>query len=141
MLSHASEYGIRALIYLASKNERQTIPISEISEKLNISFHFLTKILQKLTQKGYLFSTRGPHGGISFAKAPEKISIIEIVFIIDNDTVFDRCVLGLPGCGEEDPCPMHDSWALVKEKLKGRFEKTSLAELAEKVNKRNERLI
>lgn len=140
MLSHASEYGIRALIYLASQNKRNRIPISEISQKLNISFHFLTKILQKLTQKGYLASTRGPHGGISFIKRPEKITILEIVFIIDNENVFDRCVLGLPGCGEEEPCPMHDSWALVKEKLKSRFKKTSLSELAEKVNKRNERL-
>ncbi len=50
MLSNAAIYGIRGLIYLASKKERKYIPISEISEKLDISFHFLTKIFQKFTK-------------------------------------------------------------------------------------------
>lgn len=140
MLSNASEYGIRALIYLAAHNDRKTIPISEISERLDISFHFLTKILQKLTRKKYLYSTRGPNGGIGFVKQPNEIPIIDLITIIDNKSVFDECVLGLPGCGVDTPCPMHDSWILVKEKLKGRFEKTTLAELAIKVNKRNERI-
>jgi Rrf2 family protein len=140
MLSNASEYGIRALIYLAAHKDRNTIPISEISDSLGISFHFLTKILQKLTRKKYLFSTRGPNGGISFVKKPSEITLIELINIIDNDSVFDQCVLGLPGCGTDAPCPMHDSWTLVKDKLKARFEKTTLLELAEKVKNRNERI-
>ena len=140
MLSSATVYGIRAVIYIASKKDRNFIPISEISEKLNISFHFLTKILQKLTQKNILVSNRGPQGGIAFNRSPEKIFIIELVDAIESADLFERCVLGLPGCGVEIPCPMHDQWVIVRKQIKDQFDKTTIAELAKKVSERNERL-
>ena len=65
MLSNASEYGIRALIYLAAHQEKSTIPISEISERLNISFHFLTKILQVLTKYDYKFDDPMSHNQLN----------------------------------------------------------------------------
>ncbi|MCB0282092.1 MAG: Rrf2 family transcriptional regulator [Calditrichae bacterium] len=140
MLSNATVYGIRAVIYIAAKKDRKYVPISEISEKLKISFHFLTKILQKLTQRNILISNRGPQGGIAFNRPPDKIYIAELVDAIEGADLFDRCVLGLPGCGVETPCPMHDQWTIVKVQIKSQFEKTTVSELAKKVSERNERL-
>ncbi|KAA3615721.1 MAG: Rrf2 family transcriptional regulator [Calditrichaeota bacterium] len=137
MLSNAAIYAIRGLIYIASQNDRSTIPISEISEKLNISFHFLTKIFQKFTSKNILSSNRGPKGGISFSRSPEKIYIFEVVDIVDGGGIFDKCVLGLPGCGELEPCPMHDNWARVKDDIKQQFEETTIHDLATKLSARN----
>lgn len=138
MLSNAAIYGIRGLIYMASQSDRQYIPISEISEKLEISFHFLTKILQKLTKNKILVSNRGPKGGISFSKSPQKIYVFTIVEIIDGAEIFDKCVLGLPGCGSLEPCPMHDNWSIVKDQIKQQFKDTTIAELAAKLSDRNE---
>ncbi len=138
MLSNAAIYGIRGLIYLASQKERKYIPISEISEKLDISFHFLTKIFQKFTKENILISNRGPQGGISFNRPPKSLYIFEVVEIIDGAEIFDKCVIGLPGCGELDPCPMHDNWRLVKDQIKDQFEETNIEELANKLSSRNE---
>ena len=137
MLSNAAIYALRGLIYIASQKNRESIPISEISKKLDISFHFLTKIFQKLTKKNILKSNRGPQGGISFNLSPNKIFIFEVVDIIDGAEIFDRCVLGLPGCGEQEPCPMHDNWATVKKEIKTQFENTSIYDLATKLSDRN----
>lgn len=141
LLSKSCVYGLRATIFLALHTDREYVPISEISEKLQISFHFLTKILQTLTQKGLLMSYRGPNGGVTLAKPAQDIIIYDIVTAIDGDTIFTGCILSLPGCGNQTPCPMHDSWALVRNKIRSLFMTTSLAELARGVRENNLRLV
>lgn len=141
LLSKSCVYGLRASIYLALHTDREYVPISEVSEKLQISFHFLTKILQQLTQKGLLTSYRGPNGGVTLAKPAREMIIYDIVSAIDGDAVFTGCILSLPGCGNQTPCPMHDSWALIRNKIRTLFLTTSLADLAKGVRENNLRLV
>ena len=110
---------------------QEYISIREMSEQLDISFHFLTKILQSLTQANLLISYRGPNGGIAFNIPPEKILLSEVVRVLEGDDFFDSCLLGLPGCGEMTPCPMHQFWGKIRGELKQEFETTSLAEMGQ----------
>jgi Rrf2 family protein len=130
-LSKATIYALRALIYVASKDnkDQQYVTIGEISEELNISFHFLTKTFQVLTQNGVLESHRGPHGGVLLKKPIDSIFLIDLVHILEGNDFFEKCLLGLPGCGEKEPCPVHNFWKNVKGSLEKEFEKTSLAHL------------
>lgn len=135
VLSKATVYGLRALIYVASKKEPdQYLSIGEIAEELDISFHFLTKTFQVLTQHGLMESHRGPKGGILLRKSPDKIFLKEIVSILEGEDFFDKCLLGLPGCGAKEPCPVHNFWKNVKGSLEKEFETTSLANLAKGVS-------
>lgn len=130
VLSKSSEYGLRALLYMVAKGGGQEyVSIREMSEQLDISFHFLTKILQSLTQTDMLSSYRGPGGGVAFKIPPEKILLGDVVRVLEGDDFFDKCLLGLPGCGEKAPCPMHGFWKEIKGALKREFETTSLAEM------------
>ncbi|NIV03877.1 MAG: Rrf2 family transcriptional regulator, partial [Calditrichae bacterium] len=97
MFSQACNYGIRAALYVASLEEQKFVPIRDIAEKLDISFHFLTKILQKLTLKNIMVSYRGPNGGISLAKPAEQITLLNVIEAIDGPDLFTECILGLPG--------------------------------------------
>lgn len=142
LLSKASVYGLRALVYIASeKRTEEYISIGEISEKLNISFHFLTKTFQTLSQQGILESYRGPNGGIALKKPADQIFLIDVVKILEGEDFFDKCMLGLPGCGLATPCPVHDFWKEAKEMLHRKFDKTSLADLGDKVNSERLRLV
>ncbi len=142
VLSKATIYCLRALVYLASVKDRTGyLNIGEISEKLNISFHFLTKTFQTLTQHGILESYRGPNGGIALKKPADQIFLTDIVHILEGEDFFDKCLLGLPGCGTEKPCPVHDFWKDAKISMKHEFDITSLAELGEKVSDERMRLV
>jgi Rrf2 family transcriptional regulator, iron-sulfur cluster assembly transcription factor len=133
IFSNSTIYALRALIYIVSKeNEEEYTSISEISEKLEISFHFLTKSLQKLTQEGILVSSRGPAGGIALNKPAKKVRLADIVMILEGEDYFDSCMLGLPGCGEQKPCPVHDFWAGFKKGLKKELSKVTLKDLGNK---------
>jgi Rrf2 family transcriptional regulator, iron-sulfur cluster assembly transcription factor len=132
LLSKSCIYGIRATLYLSSREKDGYIPIREMSDKLEISFHFLTKILQQLTSKGILESYKGPNGGVRLTKPGKKVTLLEVVVAIDGESMFTECALGLPGCGVMKPCPMHDSWAETRDQIKSMLESTTLKELSKK---------
>jgi Rrf2 family protein len=122
------------------EKDRQFVPIKEISQNLDISFHFLTKILQTLSQGGLILSFKGPRGGVKLARPSSEISILDVVHILDGDQIFEQCILGLPGCGELKPCPLHDSWKKNREKIKSDFDAADMFSLAEKIKEQELRL-
>ena len=129
-LSKTTIYAIRALIYMLNNQQtNKSINIRDISNELDFSFHFLTKILQSLTKEEILVSYRGPLGGVSINKNPQKIRLIDLIYILEGDDFFDKCLLGLPGCGTMEPCPAHTIWSEAKEELKIKFENTSILDL------------
>lgn len=133
LLSKSCIYGIRAAILIAVKDNSNYVSIKDIAKELNLSYHFLTKILQQLTNEGILQSLQGPNGGVKFVKEANEIKLIEIVVAIDGYEIFEGCALGLNGCGVLSPCPLHEQWSIYKEVLKKLFEVEDLQKLAENV--------
>lgn len=140
LLSKSCEYGLRAALFLAYTDEEGYTSIRKISDKLDISFHFLTKILQQLKTEGLVESFKGPNGGVQLSKSGEAIKLIEIVEAIDGDDLFTECVLGLPGCGDRKPCAMHHKWTNHRQGIKKMFETTTLKALAEESENENFRI-
>lgn len=133
LLSRACEYGLRSAFHLAAQNPEGYLPIRGIGEALGISVPFLTKVLQMLTQAHLLTSFRGPSGGVALARPAEQITLHDIVVAVDGPALFVSCVLGLPGCGEQRPCPLHDSWAVERQRLHELFTRTTLADVAQRL--------
>lgn len=141
VISRLGEYGLRALMYMAAhKSDMVYFNIRVMSQELDISFHFLTKILQGLTQRGLLQSYRGPNGGIGFLVPPAQITLATVVKALEGDDFFQNCLLGLPGCGERQPCPMHVFWTALRESLQMEFETTTLDDLGTQTLERHLRL-
>jgi Rrf2 family protein len=129
MLSKSCEYGLRATLYLASRNDDGYVPISTISDELDISFAFLTKILQKLNDAGLLTSQRGPRGGVALTRDANGVTLYDVVAAIDGEGLFQECVLGLPDCGNAEPCPLHEQWVEKRNQMETMFRQATLAEL------------
>jgi len=139
-LSRKCVYGLRAALYIAQHGNDGYVPISEISENLKISFHFLTKILLVLTQNQIMNSYRGPNCGINLAKPANEITILDIIQIIDRDKIFHECLLGLPNCDDANPCPLHDKWTYSCHTLKGNIANTTVNDLVLKIKESNLRI-
>lgn len=134
MLSKSCIYGLRASIFIALHDaDEGYVSIRRIADELDISFHFLTKILQHLTEGGIMKSYRGPSGGVRLAIPADKVSLLDIVELLEGEDYFRSCILGLPGCGKENPCPMHEDWARTRKGLRAMFGKSRLDRLAKSV--------
>jgi Rrf2 family protein len=140
ILSKSCNYALRASLYIASHDDSNFIPISRISDDLNISFHFLTKILQTLSDAGIMNSLKGPNGGVKLANSPQDISLFGIITAVDGYDVFDKCLLGLDDCHDSKPCPLHDQWAGVRNNLKQIFQSNTLESLSKRIVTENLRL-
>lgn len=141
ILSKSCVYGLRAVLYVSSfSEERKFVPIREIAEKLGLSFHFLTKILQQLTEAKLMDSYRGPNGGVRLTRDPAKLTLLDVVKAIDGDDLFKTCVLGLTECSEKRPCPMHGIWGRRRAELMQSLGEMSLDTLYDPVKRSELRL-
>ncbi|MGF2414123.1 MAG: RrF2 family transcriptional regulator, partial [Ferruginibacter sp.] len=92
MLSKKTQYGLKALGYLASKYGEGPILISEIAKKKKIPIKFLESILLQLKNKGVLDSKKGKGGGYFLANAPKKTSLAVAIRIVDGPIAMIPCV-------------------------------------------------
>jgi Rrf2 family transcriptional regulator, iron-sulfur cluster assembly transcription factor len=135
MLSNSCRYGIRAVVYLASRNGiKNTIGIKEISGDLGLPTPFLAKILQQLAKHKILDSTKGPNGGFSLLKKPESITIIELIKIIDGEALFKNCIIHDGTCSDvkrsKKLCPVHKEYSEIRNDLIELFKNKTVAQVA-----------
>ncbi len=130
LISKRCEYGLRAILHLAAQPDREYVSIREMAQTLDISFHFLTKILQQMTRAGMLTSQRGPEGGVALARPLGKVTLLDVLRAIDERDLFSSCVMGLSGCGDRNPCPLHAQWSKERRRLETMFRRATLNTLA-----------
>ena len=132
MFSKACEYAIKASIYIARQSlQQKRVNVKEVSESIDAPVAFTAKILQVLCRENILQSVRGQQGGFVFEEMKQKkVKIFDLVRIFDGDGLFTQCGLGLHRCSSENPCPVHDDFKIVREKLIEMTQKHSLYDLA-----------
>lgn len=139
MFSRSAEYAIRAMIFLAGQPSGKLTGAREIAEAEEIlPAPFLWKILHNLARQKLIRSFKGVHGGYELARPAAEITLEDIINATDGGELTSGCVLGLPECSEENPCPLHNSWKEVRVHLNEMLLRTSLADLAEVARRRKE---
>jgi len=136
MFSRAAEYAVRAMVFLAGQPSGKLTGAREIADAEQIPAPFLWKILHNLTRQKLIRSFKGVRGGYELARPAAEIALEDILHATDGNDLVSGCVLGLPECNEENPCPLHNSWKDVRVHLTEMLERTSLADLAEVVRRR-----
>ncbi len=116
MLSKATKYAIKAIGYL-NKNPERKVGIKEISEKTDVPFAFIGKILQDLVRKDIISSSKGPNGGFYLSEDHKKNKMICIIEAIEGIDKFEECFLGHKGCDKDNPCDIHNSYFSFKNDL------------------------
>lgn len=125
-----AEYAISALLELAM-NPGQFISSKEIAYRQNIPANFLPQIIAMLGNKGWVEGVRGPGGGVRLVGDPNKISVLEIVEVVEGPIAITRC-LSLDGdCINDSNCPLHPVWKKAQDAMLGVLSNTNLSDLIE----------
>jgi len=95
------------MLYIANHAPDRPWSAAEIAGDLAVSEAHLGKVLQRLTRLGFLNSRRGPKGGFALGKAPDAITILDILTAIDGPLDSGGCLLGRPLC-PANHCAMGD---------------------------------
>lgn len=129
MFSKTCEYGLRASIYIAQQSmQGKKVSLLTISEEIDSPKAFTAKILQQLTKSGLVNSIKGPYGGFEIeAENLNSIKLSDIVKVLDGDSIYTGCGLGLKKCNEKSPCPLHFKFVEIRDNLKTMLETTTLS--------------
>ncbi|MCZ4282788.1 Rrf2 family transcriptional regulator [Kiloniella laminariae] len=100
-LTTYTDYSLRVLIFVGLKgNDLSTI--SEISERYNISRNHLMKVVNQLSQDGYLKTIRGKNGGMLLARSPDSIGLGDVVRDMEDNLEIVECFDKKKGCCQID---------------------------------------
>ena len=80
-------------------------------------------------------SNKGPNGG--FYTSPKDLSnnICTVLDELEIGDVFDPCFMGLPECGDENPCPVHHIVSPFKDAILEKFKMQTIAEFSQEILK------
>ena len=134
-LSMSSEYAIRCLVFMATA-EADLCPVQQLSNRLNIPYKYLGRLMGRLREAGFVESVRGKNGGYRIAKPLIEIRLEQIIETVEGLEDFNRCLLGFERCDEDNPCPMHEFWSGPKDGIQDMLVNVSLADMVKSEGKK-----
>lgn len=135
-ISTKGRYGIRLMLRLGLQYGKNHISLKVISKEQGISEKYLEQIISPLSKAGLVISFRGAQGGYSLTKAPEEITVGEILRILEGSLSPVDC-LDKVACERTDSCASVFLWKRLKDAVDNIVDNTTLADLVNEYNEKN----
>ena len=129
-ITRQADYAVRAVYYLTKLGPNSRAATSQIAQEQHIPPSFLAKIISQLSVAGLLHTSRGARGGVSLARSPEEISLLEVVEAIDGPILLNDCVVDKGACTFSDDCPMRPVWCDAQQDLVAHLKSSNFAQFA-----------
>jgi Rrf2 family transcriptional regulator, nitric oxide-sensitive transcriptional repressor len=126
MFSQTVEYALRAIVYLAGKEEARTN--HQIAVATKVPPAYLAKVLQNLSRFELVKSQRGLHGGFALGKSPADVTIWEVVQAVEPIKRIRECPLELES-HKTKLCPLHKKLDQALEQIEEAFSSTTIADI------------
>ncbi len=127
-ITRQADYAVRAIMYLAELAPNEKAATSQIAKEQDIPLSFLAKIIAQLSVAGLLQTMRGARGGVTLARTPKEINLLEVVEAIDGPILLNECVNGGHDC-PINSCVMRKIWRDAQEDLVNRLQGTNFGDL------------
>ena len=133
MLSNSSKYALKAVLYLAvNSNESNKLMVKDVAKSIKVPQAYIAKLLQELSRRNVVSSTRGPKGGFFLSEDNLKRPLIDIITTIEGEKKLNACVLGIDECDKDSPCPLHDVIYPTKARFLQHLNSVSISEFMTK---------
>ena len=131
------DYGVRALVDLASHEGEGPVRASDIARRQTIPEPYLARVLHTLHKSGLTSAQRGPAGGHSLALDPSEISMGMVMTYLAGESVLVGCLVDLDSCVQSPACGQRSVWREVEEAINQVLDSTSIADLVERTREEN----
>ncbi len=130
-ITRQADYAVRAVLHLARINGSQRAATSQVAQEQHIPPSFLAKIISQLSIAGLLHTSRGARGGVTLAREPKAITLLEVIEAIDGPIMLNECVGDSSTCTFDDDCPLRPVWCEAQNELVTRLQNTNFQQLLE----------
>lgn len=113
-ITYKGDYALKAVLDLALHYDRELVSSQEMAKRIDAPQKFLEQVLLELRKGGLIESRRGSIGGYRLSKSPEKITVGDVVRLIDGDIEPISCVkAGYTECTDRAGCVFRGIWQKV----------------------------
>ena len=131
-LSTRSRYGTRMVLNLAENYNEGPVQIGQIAKHLDVSVKYLEQLIIPLKKADLIKSVRGPKGGHILAKPPEKITVGEIVKILEGGIDLSDCIADPKICQNTEVCVTRSVWQEATDAMYEKLNSTTFADMIDK---------
>ena len=117
-ISTKGRYGLRILIDLATHDPGKPRLIRDIAQSQQISEKYISRLVISLRRAKLVRSVRGINGGFHLAKAPEQITLLEILETMEGPISVVDCVRSPEKCKRQSLCPARDIWQKLNDGIR-----------------------
>ncbi|OGU55052.1 MAG: hypothetical protein A2V66_07970 [Ignavibacteria bacterium RBG_13_36_8] len=128
-IAKSVEYALLALKYISENSNGRTVSTSEISDKLDIPYELLAKIMQHLNRNEMIISQQGTKGGYTLNQLPENISFKSILDALDYKIQMTDCLVDKPtkdDCKRVENCFLRNPISKIQDNVEKLFAETTL---------------
>ena len=131
-ITYKSDYALKAVLDLALRYEsREPVSIHDTAKRIDAPVKFLEQIYSGLKTHGIIESRRGSSGGYLLARTPEKITVGEIIRLIEGPTEPISCIKqDYTGCDEMYTCVFRSIWEDIHNATSNILDNVDFKELA-----------
>jgi len=129
-ISRKIDYGLRAMVFLASMPAGEVIPFREVARRMDVPEEFLAKILKTLVGKKLVLSARGARGGYQLARPAADISMLDVIEAVEGPVRVNVCQDNHDACKLSRSCTMYGVWKLGQERMLEVYRSARLDRLA-----------
>jgi Rrf2 family transcriptional regulator, cysteine metabolism repressor len=128
-ISSRCEYGVRAMVYLATRDDELPVPLSAIAASEGIPTAFLERILAGLRNGGLVLTARGVAGGYRLARPAHEISVADVVLALEGPLSLVGCLPSVSGCDRAEGCASREVWRRLDDAITGALAAITLEDL------------
>ena len=139
MLTNQGKYGLKAMVHLAGLEPGALAQVQDVADQNTIPKKFLDQILSELRTAGLVFSKKGKGGGYALAQPAHKISIGQIVRVLDGPLAPIQCASvtayrPCDDCGDEKACAVRLMMVKARNAIADVLDNHSLADMRSQSN-------
>ncbi len=140
-ISMKTDYGIRAILDLAQRYGQGSIQSADIAARQSIPEAYLDQLLMTLRKAGLVRSVRGPQGGHSLAKSPDKMTLGEVVAVLEGALTPIDCLNKSDECFQSKSCAMREVWHEIQSLTQNVLDSTTIEKLAQRQHDREQQVM
>jgi len=128
-LSTKGRYGTRAMLDLVMHQDAGPVKVREIAEREGISPMYLERLMARLASRGLVRPVRGRGGGFVLSRPASKITLGEIVEVLEGRIAVVECVAAPSVCGRALMCATRGVWEEVSQRINRVLDEMTLEDL------------
>ena len=130
IISTKGRYGLRAMFVLAINHGQGPMSINQIANIQGISEQYLEQLISKLKKAKLVKSSRGAQGGYELSYPPEKVSVGDVIRVLEGPLAPADCVVDADSsCEKVDYCFTHVIWKRIYDGINDVVDSISLQDM------------